>query len=99
MRDSMFQEEKCKVDIMWTLCVSLCQHGRCFPTFLSYRKHVAKYETVSVENRIHRICKIFQALFMEAFWNTLYRKSYLIFKGAIKSLFISQERIFFSSPK
>lgn len=81
----MFQEEECKVDLMWTLCVLLHHQGRCFPTFLSYRKHAAKYEAVLVENRIHRTRKIFQALFTEAFWNTLYREGYLIFKGAIKS--------------
>ena len=84
---------------MWILWVSLYPHGWCFPTFLSYRKHVAKHETVLVENGIYRKCKIFQALFIKALWNTLYKGSYLIFKEAIKSLFISQERIFFFISK
>lgn len=95
MRDSMFQEEKCKVDIMWTLCVPLYHHGSCLPAFLSYRKHEAKYERVFVENRIRSISKISQAFFMEAFWNTLYRESYLMLRDLLNPyLYLKKDSLF-----
>lgn len=53
---------------MWMLCALLCHYGRYFTTTdLSYGTDVAKHETMFIENRVHKICQIFQALFIEAF--------------------------------
>ena len=50
------------------LCASLHHCGRYFTTTdLSYGKDVAKYETMFIENRAHKIRKSFQASFIEAF--------------------------------
>ena len=53
-----FKEQKCTVEVMWTLHGFLYHYGRYFcAAALSYGKNVAKYETIFIENRIHKIGK------------------------------------------
>ena len=77
---------------MWMLRGSLYHYGRYFcTTALSYGKNVAKYETIFIENRIHKIGKKISGHFhrsISIFGICSTKQNHLIFKGAIKYLYL-----------
>ena len=80
------------VEVTWMLRGSLYHYGRYFcTTALSYGKNVAKYETIFIENRIHKIGKKISGHFhrsISIFGICSTKQNHLIFKGAIKYLYL-----------